>query len=107
MFRAKRTVQFLLTLVFTVGCTQAGPQTGPNGSADKGYDIKGTVVEIAADKQAVTLDHEDIPGFMSAMTMEFKVEEPAVVAGVSAGDKVGGQLEVRSGDYVITRLQKQ
>lgn len=36
--------------------------------------------------------------------MEFKVENSKLLEGIGAGDEVHGQLEVRSGDYVIERL---
>lgn len=75
--------------------------------AVKQYDVVGKVVLIGGDKKSVTLDHKDIPGLMQAMEMEFKVNDPQVLGGVGEGDQVKGQLEVRSGEYVITSLSKQ
>ena len=74
---------------------------------DKDYEIKGTVVAIAADRSSVTLDHEDIPGLMKAMKMKFRVADPKSLDGLSPGDRVRGRLKAGSGDYVIARLEKQ
>lgn len=85
---------------FLAGCRQ---ETTPT----KEYDIKGKVVSVAADKKAVTLNHEDIPGLMKGMQMEFQVEDPKVLEGIQAGDQVQGRLKVDNGKYVITRLEKR
>ena len=84
------------------GCAEGGPRE----AANKDYEIKGNVVAIAADRNSVTLDHEDIPGLMKAMKMEFRVADPKSLDGLSPGDRVRGRLKVESGDYVITRLEK-
>jgi protein SCO1 len=84
------------------GCGSGGPRKAD----DKDYEIKGTVVAVAADRSSVTLDHEDIPGLMKAMKMEFRVADPKSLDGLSPGDRVRGRLKAGSGDYVITRLEK-
>lgn len=75
--------------------------------AEKEYDIKGTVVDVASDKKAVTLDHEEIPGLMKAMKMKYPVSDPKVLDGIAAGDKVSGRLKARGTDYTITKLEKR
>ncbi len=84
-----------------LGCGQSAPT-----QAAKEYDIKGKVVNIADDKKALTLDHEDIPGLMRGMQMKFDVEDAKVLEGIKAGDQVHGRLKVDNGKYVITRLEK-
>jgi protein SCO1 len=71
------------------------------------YPITGRVTMIAADKKAVTLDHEDIPGLMPGMEMEFTVEDPQILENIEPGAEVQGRLRVQDGQYVITELQKQ
>jgi protein SCO1 len=72
----------------------------------KTYDIRGTVVAVDTNKPAVKLDHEDIPGFMKAMVMEFPVADAKALEGMKPGDKVKGKLNVESGKYTIIQLQK-
>lgn len=92
----------LAAVVFVMGCQKAADE--PHA---KRYDLHGKVVAVDKDRETITLDHEDIPGLMQGMEMEFKVENPKLLEGVGAGDEVHGQLEVRSGDYVIKNLTKR
>lgn len=71
------------------------------------YPIRGTVRGVAADRRSVTLDHEEIPGLMAAMEMEFAVADPAVLQGIDAGARVEGELRVRGRAPEITRLAKR
>ena len=88
--------------------TVAAPAGSPAAAAGaKTHDIRGRIEAIGAERHTVTLDHEAIPGVMAAMKMEYQVQDPAVLEGLDAGDRVQGQIEVRPGDqYVVIRLRK-
>lgn len=86
--------------VFSIGCGKG------NGDKDKVYDIKGKVVAVDTEKKKVTLDHEDVPGLMKAMEMQFSVENPKLLEGIKAGDQVHGRFKVKGSDYLITELMK-
>lgn len=97
--------------VVMAGCQQ-GTTTGKPGSAAgataQEYDFKAKVVEVAADKQSVKLDHEAIPAIdMMAMKMNYRVESPKVLEGIKPGDQVKGRLKKAGDGYVVTSLQKQ
>ena len=95
----------LSAATFVTGCqNQSASSTAP---AAKVYDVKGKVVSLDPAKKVVTLDHEDIPGLMKAMKMEFAVEDAAVLDGLAAGDRVTGKLKADGGSYVVTSLKKQ
>jgi Cu/Ag efflux protein CusF len=92
-----------LTVVATAGCSHKSEK---NLSA-KLYDIKGKIVAIRPDKEGMTLDHEDIPGLMKGMKMEFLVEDARILEGLQVGDQVQGKLKVESGSQIITELKKR
>ena len=81
------------------GCDQA--------TTAKEYPIKGKVIAVNPSKPSVKLDHEEIPGLMKAMEMDYPVENAKLLEGIKAGDQVQGQLKVESGKYIITRLEKR
>jgi|SRR6266849_6272633 len=89
----------------------AGCKDGGSGASkspgEKQYEVRGKVVAVNATKPAVTLDHEDIPGLMKAMQMEFEAEDPKLLEGIKVGDRVQGQLKKSESGYVITRLEKR
>jgi Cu/Ag efflux protein CusF len=91
----------LLLVLVAVGC-----RSGSEMPKEKAYEIKGTVIAVDAKKPSVKLDHQDIPGLMRAMVMEFDVAGPKVLDGLKAGDKVQGTLKEKDGNRVITRLEK-
>lgn len=90
-----------MAAVTALGCRQASDE-----SQVKQYEIHGKVVAVNSQTQTVTLDHEDIPGLMQGMEMEFKVDNAKVLEGIGPGDGVQGHLEVRGGDYVIIDLKR-
>jgi protein SCO1 len=98
-----------LAALVLAGCDgQKGTPAGKGAGKDAGkvYDIKGKVVAVDAAKKTVTLDHEDIPGLMKAMKMDFQVEDEKVLSGLKAGDAVHGKLRADGGNYVVTSLEK-
>jgi protein SCO1/2 len=95
-------VLLLAPLVF-VSC-RGGKEVAPAGGQ---YPVKGKVTSVDASKPAVKLDHEEIPGLMKAMEMEYAVENSKMLEGIKAGDQVQGQLKVEDGKYTITQLEKQ
>ena len=56
-----------------------------------GHPLKGVVQSVMADRQALLVKHEEIPGVMRAMTMMLQVA-PAVLTQVKAGDAITAQL---------------
>src|SRR5436309_1466382 len=90
----------LLSLAL-VGCQGGGGDKAETGG-EKLYDVRGKVVAIDAAKSAVTLNHEDIPGLMKAMEMEFRVDDPKLLEGVKVGDQVQGRLKKVESGYILT-----
>jgi protein SCO1/2 len=58
-----------LALVGAMLAAACGP--APPESDGKSYSLRGTVVAVDAANRKITIDHEEIPGFMPAMTMPF------------------------------------
>jgi Cu/Ag efflux protein CusF len=71
------------------------------------YDIRGTVMSVAADRRSVSLDHEAIAGLMPAMKMDYPVKEPRILEGIQAGDMVQGRLEAKDGSYLLVSVEKR
>ena len=99
-----------MRMIFTVAVVAlsiAGCNSG-SGDSEKIYDIKGTVVSVDMEKEKpLSIVHEDIPGLMPGMKMSFKVENVKMLEGLKAGDSVQGKLKVKSGEYLISELQKR
>lgn len=83
-----RTGWFVGMALLAVACQPA------QETDDQRYELSGTVISIDADSNRVTIAHEEVPGFMQAMTMPFSVRQRSELASVSPGDEVGATLVV-------------
>jgi protein SCO1 len=61
-------------------------------SHTKYYFLQGEVLEKDATAGQFTVKHDDIPGFMPAMTMPYKVKDPAALRDVQPGDMIAADL---------------
>ena len=67
----------------------------PHRSAnEKRFDIKGKIVAVNRDDHTATISHEDIKGYMPAMTMEFKIKKDSDLEMLNPGDQITGTLVI-------------
>jgi protein SCO1 len=100
----RRSSLLLLTLVVATllpACRREAPPAAGNR-----YPLKGKVVEVDVANRKVTIAHEDIPGFMPAMTMPFVVleKDAALLQRVSPGDEVTATLVAPDSRYWLEDL---
>jgi Cu/Ag efflux protein CusF len=57
------------------------------------FEAEGTVVSVDPGKRLLTIDHGEITGLMSPMTMAFPVQSPTLLTGLAPGDRVRFTLE--------------
>ena len=96
---------FLVFLTLITGCHQGTPSAPPQPATQKTFVIRGRV--ISTDTTHVTLDGEDVPGFMEAMTMDYKLKDPSVVSELHPGDRITAKVLAdrdKDGDYTNIRL---
>ena len=91
----------LLALPAAPGCRGAAPPAD-----EKRYAIDGRVVEVDVAGRRVTLAHEDIAGFMPAMTMPFAVlpKDAALLPAMAPGDRVTAVLVVAGTRYWLDEI---
>ena len=85
--KLKLLAAFIVVAVSLV--TVASPQT-----KSKRYNLQGEVISKNSATNQVTVKHGDITGYMPAMTMPFKVRDPAVLRQLQPGDKISSELVV-------------
>jgi len=96
---------FYVFLCFAVISLACGHRRAVN---EKRYELKGKVVSVNKSESTVTVSHEDIQGYMPAMTMAFKIKDQASLAILAPGDQVSATLVVSDissslEDLVITK----
>src|SRR4051812_1681902 len=75
-------------------------------SDERSYSLHGQVLALDAARKTVTVKHDEIKGFMPAMTMPYDVENAKALDGLAPGDVVDATLVVFSNGAHLTRIKK-
>jgi protein SCO1/2 len=85
-----------LLLIFSAACNRT-----------RKYPMQGEVIAKNPVSSEITVKHGDIPGFMSAMTMPYRVKDFTVLRDIQPGDKIAAQVVVGSdpSDYWLEAVR--
>ena len=86
----------LVLLVVAVAC----------GANDREYTLQGQILSIEPDHMQANIKHEEIKGFMAAMTMPYKVRDAKEFAALKPGDLINSTLVVVSNDAYLKDVKK-
>lgn len=75
----------LLLCVFLPGCK----------TSERHYTLTGKVVSKVPATHTLVVDHDEIPGFMAAMTMPYPVADKVNLSGIEPGDRIQARIVVR------------
>jgi protein SCO1 len=89
--RSSLALFFLFFLVIALIGSSCRPRRSAN---EKRYPIKGKVVAVDKTDRTITISHEDITGYMPAMTMPFKIKNDGDLEMAKPGDQLTGTLVV-------------
>ena len=102
---------FLLAFIFCFASSCApsnSPVEGPAAATQtSSYQAVGVVKAIDPKEPIIEIDHENIPGLMPAMQMQFHVKDRTVMEGLAAGDRVKFTVEHGVGGLKITAISRQ
>ena len=79
----------LILLVFAA--SQCG---GTKSENEKRYPVTGKVIAINKTEKTATINHDEIPGYMESMTMDFRVKNDSDLDKMKPGDRISGDLVV-------------
>ncbi len=92
----------------------ATPPTGsskPERGAERGkvttYRGEGQILQVDAGRGRVTIAHQEVIGFMAAMTMTFRVKDGKLLDGFKPGDRVEFTLEETPQSVMISSIRKK
>jgi protein SCO1/2 len=86
----------LLLATGLAGCTRKDPP--------KRYAMKGQVLGVDTAKRELTINHEDIPDLMPAMTMIYTVADAALMTGRTPGETITATLAVENSLATIVEI---
>jgi protein SCO1 len=74
--------------------------------ATRHFQVTGIVRGVESNGETLLIQHENIPGFMPAMTMPFSLRGTNVSQGFADGDRVRFDLAVTKDDSWVSRIEK-
>ncbi len=96
----------LAGLFLTLGCNQPAPTVVTKSAGiTNTYAVRGVIQKIE-DATTLRIAHEDIPGYMPAMTMPLSVRNTNEITGLSAGDQITFSMVVTPEEGWIEKLAK-
>jgi len=106
-----RVLIIILSLGLLNACSTKRENAEPEGPAaavqTRTYEAVGTVKGIDPKLPIIEIDHEDIPGLMPAMQMQFHVKDRSLIEALAIGDRVNFTVENGVGGMKITAIQKK
>jgi protein SCO1 len=72
----------------------------------KEYQLRGQILDVKPETNEVLVKHGDIPGFMPAMTMPYKVEDGRLLTGKEPGDLITATLVVGETEAHLSKIDK-
>lgn len=89
-------VGLVLTLILAAcGAADTGAPGEREDAEASRYELRGEVVELSPDAGTVTIAHEEVEGFMAAMTMPFNVRDAWVFDAAEPGARILATLVIQ------------
>jgi protein SCO1/2 len=90
--------------LFALACLASACSTpAPSGHE---YTLQGQILSITPDHKEATIKHEEVKGFMSAMTMPYHARDEKEFAPLVPGDLITATLVVESNDAYVKNVKK-
>jgi protein SCO1 len=93
----------LVCVTFAAGGCNPAPRTD---SSVRSYQVRGIVRGFAPDRSTVSIQHEDIPGFMPSMIMPFSAKDRKEIADLKIGDGISFRMTVTEKDLLLDQVRK-
>jgi Cu/Ag efflux protein CusF len=71
----------------------------------KEYPLQGQIVDLIPERHKVIVAHDDIPGYMQAMTMSFVVKDGEKYEELSPGDEITATLVVQENRSWLQKIR--
>lgn len=101
----------LVLAALGAGASGAGgvlAERGHRAPAERAFTTAGVIKSFGPARTFVNIAHDDIPGYMAAMTMAFEPRNAAQLSGLAAGDKVTlAFTETDDGRRLLDRITRR
>jgi protein SCO1/2 len=100
----KLTCVLMLVLLGLGGCAKR-PANPAKTAAVPTYELRGEIVDVNREKQTLLVHHEEIPGYMPAMTMEFTAPGASMAAFKEGQHITAHMIPSATGEFRLEGIQ--
>lgn len=104
LLSCKKGIFFAALLITASACSERTPGYSESEEIRTASGGRGLVLEIIADGNMAVIKHDEIPGFMMAMTMTFGLREDSIRSAISNGDSIAFEVSYDGIDSWISRV---
>jgi protein SCO1/2 len=94
----------LLAVSIFSACQKSQPSTALASADAKHFSFKGKIISVDKAKKKATIAHDDIPGYMEAMTMEFPIREDWVWEDLTKDAQIQADLVVDKDGFWLEKI---
>jgi Cu/Ag efflux protein CusF len=94
----------LMFILLLAGCAPSKTQDAA-GSA-KQYQMRGEIMSLDPGGHVATIKHDEIKGFMGAMTMGYPIKDPAEFSKLTVGEPITATVFVSGDDMWVGNIKK-
>jgi protein SCO1 len=98
-------IAILFVVLFLFACTEEKPKP-LSEPGERLYTVRGIVLSRNTADNSVNVDHEEIPGFMTAMKMDYSVRGADVKTLPADGKRIEAKLHVTDRAYWLTDVKQ-
>jgi protein SCO1/2 len=103
----RKTALIASLLLLVLACSGSENTAKPlSEKGEKLYTLKGKILSRDASDNSLRIDHEAIPGFMEAMTMDYPVRGAKVAQLPPDHVKIEARLHINDDKYWITDVKR-
>lgn len=98
----------VLQAAFFIGCSRSEPAVTPEPTPSnlQKYRTEAYLRAIDRENGRVTVDHDDIPGYMAAMSMTEKVSDVSKLDSLAVGDRIELEITRDGSTLVFSELKR-
>jgi protein SCO1/2 len=101
-----RTILFIIIVLgaaLQFSCASKSDKSAP----EKHYKMTGVVLSLDRKLQTANIKHEDIPGWMEAMTMDYPIRSKQEFEKLRVGEAITATVNVRGVDYDVSDIHER
>ncbi len=97
-------VLLILVGISIFSSCKESPNSPKADAAEKRFTIHGKIISVDKTAKKAMVSHDDVVGYMPAMTMEFPIKEDWVLRDLKANDEIRGELVVADSGFWIENI---